>query len=347
MISIRTQRLAGLVMMICVALVSAPHAQAKATCTPAPPTVLSVPRITVPANPVVGQALGNPDGYLVEVAHGLRCTYPPNLIVRYWSSTRIAREIPWTGRNFFHSGVVMPIHLTGVQGVGFAFMAQDRDVGPMQTVTTGVTVLRGPIHPGLPTWGLRGRLFFVVTGPIQGGTIAPQTFAGLYLYTSETHHAFNFGSVEVGPPSKPTCTVSTPSVAIPLGAVESRAFKGIGSVAGNATRTITLQCAGGGGADSDVLLTLTDQTQPANRSDQLTLTANSTAKGVALQLLFGNRLISYGPDAAAIGTPNQWLAGSTGNGTFQIPLTARYIQTGATVRPGTANGLATFTLAYR
>ncbi|MCF4976347.1 fimbrial protein, partial [Pseudomonas lactis] len=170
---------------------------------------------------------------------------------------------------------------------------------------------------------------------------------GLYLYPTATHHAFNFGSVEVGPPSKPTCTVSTPSVAIPLGAVESRAFKGIGSVAGNATRTITLQCAGGGGAESDVLLTLTDQTQPANRSDQLTLTANSTAKGVALQLLFGNRLISYGPDAAAIGTPNQWLAGSTGNGTFQIPLTARYIQTGATVRPGTANGLATFTLAYR
>ena len=241
----------------------------------------------------------------------------------------------------------MPIHLTGVQGVGFAFMAQDRDVGPMQTVTTGVTVLRGPIHPGLPTWGLRGRLFFVVTGPIQGGTITPRTFAGLYLYTSDTHHAFNFGSVEVGPPSKPTCTVSTPSVAIPLGAVESRAFKGIGSVAGNATRTITLQCAGGGGAESDVLLTLTDQTQPANRSDQLTLTANSTAKGVALQLLFGNRLISYGPDAAAIGTPNQWLAGSIGNGTFQIPLTARYIQTGAIVRPGTANGLATFTLAYR
>ena len=50
---------------------------------------------------------------------------------------------------------------------------------------------------------------------------------------------------------------------------------------------------------------------------------------------------------AAIGTPNQWLAGSIGNGTFQIPLTARYIQTGAAVRPGTANGLATFTLAYR
>lgn len=60
MISPGTQRLAGLVMVTCIALASAPHAQAKATCTPAPPTVLSVPRITVPANPVVGQALGNP-----------------------------------------------------------------------------------------------------------------------------------------------------------------------------------------------------------------------------------------------------------------------------------------------
>lgn len=96
-----------------------------------------------------------------------------------------------------------------------------------------------------------------------------------------------------------------------------------------------------------MLLTLTDQIQPANRSDRLTLTGDSTATGVALQLLHGNAVLSYGADSNAPDNPNQWQAGSTGNGTFQITLTARYLQTEPTVHPGTANGLATFTLSYR
>ena len=340
-------RRALLVVLTCSAILVVARVQAKATCTPAAPTVLSVPRITVPTNPVVGQVLGSPDGYPIEVTHGLSCTYDPHVIIEYWSSIGISRDIPWSGHYFGHSGLAMPVYLTGVPGVGFAFMAEDRDSGPMKIVTTGVTVLHGPVYPGLPTWGARGRVFFVVIGAVSGGTVIPRTFSGLNLYTNATFHAINFGSIEIGPPSKPTCTVSTPSVAIALGAVESRAFTGINSVAGSATDTIILQCAGGSGGRLDVLVALTDQTQPSNRSDRLTLTATSKARGVALQLLFGDRVISYGPDSATVGAPHQWLAGSTDNGTFQIPLTARFIQTSKSIHPGPANGLATFTLTYR
>lgn len=343
------QRLSMIVALTCITIMAAAGAQANARCDPGPPTVLSVPRITVPANPVVGQIVGNQDGYPIEVAHGLRCTYDPNLIIKYWSSISISRDIRWTGRYFGHSSLALPVYETGVPGVGFVFMAQDRDGGPMKIVSTGVTVLSGPLHPGLATWGMRGRVFFVVTGAIQGGAVTPRTFSGLNLYTNPTFHAFNFGSIEIGEPSRPTCSVSTSTVAMPLGAVESRAFKGINSVAGTASASITLQCPAGN-AEQYVLVTLIDQTQPANRSDRLTLTANSTAKGVALQVLFGGRVITYGPYAGARSKAHateQLLGNSRANGTFQLPLTARYIQTAATIEPGTANGLATFTLVYR
>ncbi|MCS3419781.1 type 1 fimbria pilin [Pseudomonas sp. BIGb0558] len=141
--------------------------------------------------------------------------------------------------------------------------------------------------------------------------------------------------------------MSTPSVRMSLGTVSTTAFRGVGSNAGSTTENISLSCGGGDGSTRDVLITVTDQTQPANRTDVLSLAGGSTADGVALQLLRGPTLIRYGADSSAIGNPNQWLAGSTGNGTFTIPLTARYIQTGSSITPGTANGVATFTMAYR
>lgn len=330
------------------ALLAAGEAHAVASCTPAAPVVISIARIEVPANPVVGQALGDPAGYPFESPHGLSCTYTINAIIKYWSFLGVPPGFAYTGQDFGHSGLSMPVYRTGVPGVGFAVMGQDRDTGPMQRVTTGVTVIRGPMHPGLATWGMRGRLFLVVTGAITGGTVPAQPFGMLNLYTnSNPPHTVNFGSIEIGPPRKPTCTVTTPSVPISLGVVDIRAFKDIGSVAGSATRSLVLQCAGGTGANQEVLVTLTDQSQPANRSDRLTLTAASTARGVAVQLLHGSHLIRYGADASTPGNPNQWLAGSTGNGTFEIALTARYVKTHAIVQPGTANGLATFTLSYR
>ncbi|KTB64963.1 MULTISPECIES: fimbrial protein [Pseudomonas] len=340
----RCQRPALLVALACLALSTTANTQANARCEPGAPTVFSLPRITVPANPAVGQVLGDPDGYPIEAPHGLSCTYS-NLVIQYWSSIGISRDICWTGRYFGHSSLAMPVYETGVPGVGFAFMAQDRDGGPMKIVSTGVAVLRGPLHPGLSTWGMRGRLFFVVTGAIQGGAVTPRTFSGLNLYTNPTYHAFNFGSIEIGEPSRPTCSVSTSTVAIALGAVESRAFKGINSIAGNGSGTITLQCPVGS-PEQYVRVTLVDQTQPANRSDRLSLTASSTAKGVALQVVFGGRVITYGP-AAGTRTADQPLGRARANGTFQVPLTAHYIQTAATIEPGTANGLATFTLVYR
>ncbi|NMX60081.1 type 1 fimbrial protein [Pseudomonas sp. WS 5111] len=330
------------------ALLAAAEVHANASCTPAPPVALSIASISVPANPRVGQVLGDPQGYALQSPDAQDCTYGVGVSVDHWSYISVARNMRFTGKYFGLSGLSLPIFTTGLQGVGYGLMAQDRDGGEWKSINQGVSILRGPLRPGLASWGVRVRVVFFVTGAIQGGVVFAQPFAEFRVHPDfHAVHLFTFATVVVGPPLKPTCSVSTPSVPIDLGSVAATAFTGVGSVAGGASREIELQCAGGTGGRLDVWVTLTDQTQPANRGERLTLTQDSTARGLALQLLHGNAVVSYGPDASGIGNPNQWSAGSTGNGTVRIPLTARYLQTEPTVHPGTAKGLATFTLSYR
>jgi len=50
-----------------------------------------------------------------------------------------------------------------------------------------------------------------------------------------------------------------------------------------------------------------------------------------------------------MGNLNQWKAGnvSYGTGTFEVPMSARYVQTSDSVTEGSANARATFTLSYQ
>lgn len=327
-------------------MVAADNALANATCDPGAPTVLSIPPIDVPANPVLRQILGDPNGYAFDVPDALRCTYNLNVVIDYWSFMTFSTHFRYIGYSVPAQGVNVPVYQSGVTGVGVGMVVQDRDGGPFFGVG-GMTTLRDRVNPGIPTWGVRGRVYFFVTGNIQGGLIPAAALGSLNVYTASATHDITLGNTLIGPPRKPTCTVSTPSLTLSLGEVSARSFSGVGSVAGATHGSLTLQCAGGTGASVDVLVTLTDQTVPENRSDRLTLTRASTAAGVALQLLHGAQVLSYGEDTSTPGNQNQWQAGSTDNGMFQIDLTARYIQTLPFIKPGTANGVATFTLSYR
>jgi type 1 fimbria pilin len=149
----------------------------------------------------------------------------------------------------------------------------------------------------------------------------------------------------------PTCSVTAPSIMVPMGNVPVSAFKGgVGSSSPPTNPfNISLTCAGGDGSTAvSIYTTLTDATKPANRTDTLTLTSNSQATGVGIQILKSGTPLKYGPDSSASGNTNQWLAGSaTANGQFNIPLTARYIQTLPAITLGSANAIATFTMNYR
>ena len=316
-------------------------------CTPQPAAHISIPPVTLAAPPVVGEVMGNADGYFFGADAGLICYYYGHREF-HTSWARVVNSQP-TALTFSAMGLTMPVFATNVPGVGFAMMAQDPN-RPLRAIGLENVGLYGTPDE-IRYWGVHGRVFLVATGPVTGGTINGFNVGRFTLDKSDInspgYHAINFNATVIHPPRKPTCTVSTPGVNMALGTIATHDFQGPGSTAGSVTESIALDCAAGTGSKTDVLITLTDQSQPANRSDVLSLSNTSTAQGVALQLLHGTTLVRYGPDSSAIGNPNQWLAGSTGNGVFRIPLTARYVQTDTRIIPGKANGVATFTLSYR
>ncbi|OAE12400.1 hypothetical protein AZH11_13205 [Pseudomonas simiae] len=330
----------------------AAHAHFSAgTCTPQATLNLSIAPITLPVNPQVGQVIGAANGYDVgSNSFVMLCRYQDWPIEQPVSANMSVVNSPANGRTFSASGVSMPVYATGLPGVGFAMMARDPGQ-PMRAISHTGTTLLNTKHNKPNGWGLQGRVYLVATGPVSAGTIPSRNIARYTLTNVTTaspgYVAVNFTNAVIAPPRRPTCRVSAPSIAMSVGRIASRDFKGPGSFAGSVTQDITLECAGGTGGTQDVFITITDQTDKANRSDRLTLTRTSNARGVALQLLHGAQLVRYGADSAAVGNLNQWQVGSTGNGKVTIPLTARYVQTEQTITPGVANGLASFTLSYR
>ncbi|RPE81578.1 fimbrial protein [Vulcaniibacterium tengchongense] len=154
------------------------------------------------------------------------------------------------------------------------------------------------------------------------------------------------------PPVAPTCAVSNWTRDVPLGQHPASDLTDADGITPYQNFNIVLNCSGGsGGGQRRVYVTLTDNNQPANRSNVLSLTGDSTAQGVGIRIersSGGNFTpVSFGADSASIGNAGQWQHGTTTGGTVTIPLRAAMIRTGTgTVTPGLVRGRATFTMAY-
>lgn len=193
----------------------------------------------------------------------------------------------------------------------------------------------------------------IKTGEITAGGILSGIFAESHenspsgqLLTQVT-----YANPVIIKPTIPTCSVSTPSVTVPLDSVDSSSFKGVGTVSASKSFQIGLSCTGGSaGSSTNTYITFTDTNQPGNTSTTLSLAGGSgAATGLGLQILNGGAPIGYGPDSSAAGNTNQWKVATISQGVsaYSIPLSVRYIQTGKSVTPGTVTGRATFTMSYQ
>jgi len=140
----------------------------------------------------------------------------------------------------------------------------------------------------------------------------------------------------------PSCSVDAGSknIAVNFGQVAQSSFSGVGSTAAERDFTISLQCRQSPGS---VYVRLDATADPSNSPGVLQISQGSQAAGgVGIQLLDArtNQPVSYGSNISAGSSP-------TGASTLQIPFKARYYQTGATVTPGQADGIATFTIQYQ
>ncbi|MBG0880228.1 MULTISPECIES: fimbrial protein [Burkholderia] len=191
---------------------------------------------------------------------------------------------------------------------------------------------------------------FVKTGPISaGGSLSGEIGAAW-----AQNMAFKFQSFQVAgsgitiTPRVPTCNVREKTLNVPLGDISAnQVLPTVGSTSDAKPFKIVLDCDGGEeGSVTKTYMTLTDVSNNANRSDTLTLSPESTAKGLGVQILNGTKLVSYGPDSSVTGNPNQFYTGTTQNGVLEIPLSARYVRTGM-VLGGSVTARASFTMSYQ
>ena len=154
--------------------------------------------------------------------------------------------------------------------------------------------------------------------------------------------------------SQTTCSVTTQNVSASFGkSVNMSAFGAAGTTSDwGPDFTISLDCAG---SSSNVRMVFSDTTTPANRSSTLTLTPASSATGIGIQFwqsrsALNSRQYSFGPDSSASNTTNQFqVYQANGNATQKVDLVFswRYVRTTAPIKPGSANGKATFTMSYQ
>lgn len=184
------------------------------------------------------------------------------------------------------------------------------------------------------------QMTLIKTGDIPaGGQIAPRT---LVRGTTVQHSSFTIINATLSAPlvitlERPTCTVNVPNINVELLDVHFSDFDNSGRAPGK-DFSIDLSCAGGTGA-TNVHVTLTDATQPGNTSSQLSLSPDSQAKGVVLEVTNKHGVVRFGP-------ASKWLDGAASAGSYSIPLSVNYLKVPGTKKPGSVIAAATYTLDY-
>ena len=245
------------------------------------------------------------------------------------------------------------VYPTGIAGIGYIVMYMGGG-WPGYQAEYNITISRTKFL--FTQYMTTYTVWFVKTGEITAGGVLSGEFGNWVAHSAidgdVTYIKVQYSAPVPVTPDVPACTVTTPSLNASLGTVAASGFRGAGSTAGTpATVTISLSCSGGVAATvTNMYMTMTDATDPGNTSNLLSLTGDSSATGIKVQLnLADNSIVSYGPDSSAAGNTNQFFVKEVAFGvpTVNIPVTARYIATGEPITPGKADAMATFTMSYQ
>jgi type 1 fimbria pilin len=336
----RGRRLLGPLIACLALLLGGPEAYAACTKTKTlPDTVINLPAtITVPPDTPNGTVVAESDHVPVVGA-----------IPGQFATCTGGGTLSWA--LVAGSNVAGRMGSTSVPGIGYiAYNAISGVTGSGDTLDQQYSISGTDAPPSFGANGAVVMVQLVKTGPITPGSLTlnptgPGVLGRVGSFFAGSQAVYNVKVAGTTSVISPTCTVTTTSPKVTLDPIKPSALTGIGSTAGGAALPLRLNCSGSG---SQIFITLTDNTDPTNTSNQLSLKPGSTASGVKLQVLNpAGTPVAFGPDSSAKGNKNQWKVGATSAGTINIPLTARYIQSGSPVKPGTVNGVATFTMSYQ
>ena len=198
----------------------------------------------------------------------------------------------------------------------------------------GGTNLSGQLHVELRKTGVTP-----TSGTASASNPPSILFTGEWL--DDTNTRYNPGPLSNISFTSYTCDIDTGSrsISVPLGDMREDKFTGIGTTSPDKTFNIGLNCTQPSGA-YNATLTFNATADSSQVAGVMALASDpSAASGVGIQLLMSGQPVSLN-SALSVG------AATTGT-TISVPMTARYYQTAAKVKPGKANGVATFVVSYK
>jgi type 1 fimbria pilin len=339
-------RIVSIVMVVFFAALLSSSASAAITCNPTNVSkVLAAGTIVIPMNPAPGTVVSTvaPAGFMMN------CTFLNT--TPYNTSAGVYIQLSVTAA--LAPGFA-DVYKTNIDGLGVRYILSaptcNTSNAPLQNSAMRISCsLTGTLAGPSIVTNLTVTSVFVTYGAVKGGASSLSSIPMLsqtYETTDNVGKVWNQAAVYTGSATgalnAATCSVQTENVAVNLPTPALRAFAGVGSVAGRQAFHLDFVCATG----AQVSIVITDAVAPTNRSNVLTPSADSTAKGIGIQVLKADGTpVLFGPDQVGISVENQWLIGASPSGVLVLPLSAQYIRTGA-LTPGSVKALATFTMSY-
>lgn len=236
---------------------------------------------------------------------------------------------------------------TGIAGLSYRILF----TGSNNFTNTPLGVRAYPNQPyatGTVTFDGTAQLQLVITDPIAFGGSNPPTISGfiaqwnvdgcIYGFICGTGSVIDFNASGITFVA-PACTIAVDPTVVTLPTVYNSAFTGVGSTAGLTPFNVQLNCPSAA-AGANVAITLaTSNPAPSTTGVIAPTSGGGYAKNVGVQVLDKNG----NPIPFSTTIP----AGTATAGIFNIPLNARYYQTGTPVAAGNVSATATYTITYQ
>lgn len=267
----------------------------------------------------------------------IQCTY--ERFTTQWAAGSAAfTPVSYGGQTLYQSGIPGLAYRVVTAGAGstagrYGTGALPRSLSTVACVSSGGNWYR--LCGG--SWGnYRLQLVKIAattgSGPLTTGSITQALVAG---ETNVMNYSITSGSVQTV-----ACSVTNTNITVTMGKAKNTDFSGAGSTSGAANFAIKLNC----DASTNVNLTLNPGSAGAADATRGVLNldnaaADTSASGVGVQLLYNS--------APVVPGRLMRIATTVTNGNYDIPLQARYFQTGPKVTPGKADANATFTMTYQ
>ncbi len=256
--------------------------------------------------------------------------------------------------NYNESGVNYPVYPSSVPGIGF--IIKHSIVNPASATVPGGSTISFTPTPSQMSFNsyIAGKL--IKTGDIGNVNVSVISLSVAYTLTYTGRFPAEISTASSGGTGTASgnytiqnvsCSVNTSSLQIALAGVAPTDLPSLNSTAKPTPFNLGLTCPSS--TSMAIYMTLTDNSNPGNTGNLLSLSLGSSASGVNLQILRNSgtpTLVNFGPDSSVAGNLNQLLMATGATGSQSFPFLVRYIRTG-TLTGGSVNGLATFTMSYQ